>query len=111
MGELGMMYGHYYGKYQRGEWLPEFARCECGRESLEFIKNKLTGEVIGCTECMVTTPSGDEQYMVDVDGATYLKCPCCDELCDTLYATKSMPWYVDGCENCLEWIDSFNTEE
>ena len=106
-----MMCGHYYGKYERGEWLPEFARCECGKESLEFIRSKLTGEVIGCTECTTTSPSWDEQYMEDTAEGTFLRCPRCSELCSTLYADKKTPYWVDGCENCIEWIDSFNREE
>lgn len=104
-----MMYGHYYGKYERGEWLPEWPHCpHCDKETLEFLISTETHEVIGCTECTVQVD--DEQYMVDVDGLTYLQCPRCGKICDTLYADKKTPYYVDGCDECMEWIDSYEEE-
>ncbi len=108
-------YTRFYGRYAELECRManvRWAHCpECSKETLEFLINKEEHEVIGCTECMSTAPSGDEQYMKDTDEGTFLHCSCCGKLCDTLYAAKSTPYYVDGCENCLEWIDAYEEEE
>lgn len=108
-------YTKYYGRYAEQEWregVPVETNCsECGKEASCYLINIEEREVIGCESCMVTTPSYDEKYMVDIDGATYLKCPCCGKICDTLYAARITPYYVDGCENCLEWVDSYELED
>lgn len=82
----------------------------CQRETLEFLTDAETLEVIGCTECTTTAASFDEQYMVDTPDGTFLQCPHCGSICDTLYADKRSPEYVDGCENCMLWIDSYEEE-
>lgn len=106
-------YTRYYGRYAELEWREanqKWTCCpQCGKESLEFLVTD-ENDVIGCTECMVTAPSDDERYIVDVEDAAYLQCPCCGEICDTLYASKTTPYYVDGCEKCLEWIDSWRVD-
>lgn len=112
MGESDMMYGQYYGKYERGEWLPEHPRCPyCENETTEFLRSTLTHEVIGCRRCTSTKPSWDEQYMVDTDEGLFLQCPRCESLCETLYADKKSTYWVDGCDECMEWIDSYYDEE
>lgn len=107
-----MMYGQYYGKYERGEWLPELLHCTCcGKEAAEFLISEMTNEIVGCTECTTTSPSRDEQYMEDAAEGTFLRCPRCGELCDTLYAEKKNTAWVDGCENCMGWADRHEMEE
>ena len=101
----------YYGRYERGEWLPEWHRCTCcGNETLEFLVTDEL-EVIGCTECTVTSASYDEKYMIDIEDSTYLLCPCCGKTCETLYSYKKQAHLVDGCDNCLHWVDAYKEEE
>ena len=101
----------YYGRYERGEWLPEWHYCPCcDRETLEFLISVDEHEVVGCSECVTTKPSFDERYLVDLDDGTYLQCPCCGEVCDTLFANKKVPWVIDGCDNCLKWTEAYEEE-
>lgn len=118
MGELDMMqsYTAFYGKYAEQEWQEvEPKRCHCpacGKDTLEFLISTVEPEeVIGCTECITGEASFDDQYMVDTAEGTYLQCPHCEQICDTLYAHRKSKDWVIGCENCLAWADAFEEEE
>jgi len=116
MGADDMMqsYTKFYGKYAEQEWQevePRQCHCPaCGREALEFLICEETDEVIGCTGCMTSSIPDDEVYMVPADGYWYLQCPRCGQLCDTLFASKKTTYWIDGCDECLKWIDSYEEE-
>ena len=105
----------FYGKYAELEWreaAPKWVGCTCcGRESQEFLIDANTNEIVGCTECTTSNIAHEERYMVDVEDAVYLQCPRCGELCDTLFAEFKNPEWVDGCDNCLKWVDAFAEED
>ena len=106
-------YTKFYGRYAEQEWQEvedNWCHCPtCGRKTLEFLVSVETKEVVGCTECSVN--NYDNRYAVDVGDEVYLQCPCCEQLCDTLYAYYKSPEWVDGCDQCLEWVDAYEDEE
>lgn len=87
--------------------ITEFPHCShCGSETDTYMINKITNEIEGCGECIV---SRDAWEMVPETQIELPRCPNCDGETDT-YMIDAIRGKVVGCDDCIKECDAWEIE-